>query len=242
MGVNHGSETSRGGGRRPCRRRLVGSATIVDVLYTGTISTGLDVTGVFGVANTSLTGDSFSVSFVFDTTKGATSSSPDRNNVYASGNSSPALSAVITISGHSVSIGVPNYYGDIYGYSNGVYSEQFHEASRVTNGNISTDSHVTASISNSDATLPVGIIGPPTYTVKPPDTVGGFFQIDTHNNNTGAGQFAWGRLTPLTLTVSASVPEPSTWSMMLLGFVGLGLAARRAARRKVDSESPARSF
>jgi PEP-CTERM motif len=30
-------------------------------------------------------------------------------------------------------------------------------------------------------------------------------------------------------TISAAVPEPSTWAMMLLGFLGLGLMARRRA-------------
>jgi hypothetical protein len=31
--------------------------------------------------------------------------------------------------------------------------------------------------------------------------------------------------------VLGSVPEPATWSMMLLGFVGLGFAGHRARRR-----------
>ena len=31
--------------------------------------------------------------------------------------------------------------------------------------------------------------------------------------------------------VAGSVPEPSTWAMMALGFVALGFAGRRAARR-----------
>lgn len=31
----------------------------------------------------------------------------------------------------------------------------------------------------------------------------------------------------------SSVPEPSTWAMMLLGFIGLGFAARRQAKKKV---------
>jgi PEP-CTERM motif len=32
-------------------------------------------------------------------------------------------------------------------------------------------------------------------------------------------------------SVTSSVPEPSTWAMMLLGFVGLGFAFRRARRK-----------
>ena len=31
-----------------------------------------------------------------------------------------------------------------------------------------------------------------------------------------------------------AVPEPATWAMMLLGFVGIGTAVRRTARRNPD--------
>jgi PEP-CTERM motif len=34
-----------------------------------------------------------------------------------------------------------------------------------------------------------------------------------------------------------AVPEPSTWAMMLLGFAGLGMAGRRAARKRVAAAS-----
>jgi hypothetical protein len=33
--------------------------------------------------------------------------------------------------------------------------------------------------------------------------------------------------------IQSSVPEPSTWAMMLLGFAGLGLAGYRNGRRKI---------
>ena len=33
------------------------------------------------------------------------------------------------------------------------------------------------------------------------------------------------------LTVAGTVPEPSTWAMMLLGFAGLGFAGYRASRK-----------
>jgi hypothetical protein len=37
---------------------------------------------------------------------------------------------------------------------------------------------------------------------------------------------------PIETESVTSAPEPSTWALMLLGFVGLGLAARRQARRR----------
>ena len=33
---------------------------------------------------------------------------------------------------------------------------------------------------------------------------------------------------------AAAVPEPATWAMMLVGFAGIGLAARRRSRRTVQ--------
>lgn len=48
-----------------------------------------------------------------------------------------------------------------------------------------------------------------------------------------AGIYVYGE--PITfrdpIQTAANAPEPSTWAMMLLGFVGLGFAARRRARR-----------
>jgi hypothetical protein len=38
-------------------------------------------------------------------------------------------------------------------------------------------------------------------------------------------------------TVGAGVPEPATWAMMLLGFLGLGATLR--AHRRADRELPA---
>jgi hypothetical protein len=50
----------------------------------------------------------------------------------------------------------------------------------------------------------------------------------TYNDNTGS------------LAVTASVPEPSTWAMMLLGFAGLSFAGyRRAVRKSGTAAQPA---
>jgi hypothetical protein len=44
----------------------------------------------------------------------------------------------------------------------------------------------------------------------------------------------------LSITDAASVPEPATWAMMLLGFAGIGLALRRRTRA-AGAAKPARS-
>jgi hypothetical protein len=40
--------------------------------------------------------------------------------------------------------------------------------------------------------------------------------------------------------VSSDVPEPSTWAMMLLGFIGLGVRGWRASRRRIGLAGPRR--
>jgi PEP-CTERM motif-containing protein len=40
----------------------------------------------------------------------------------------------------------------------------------------------------------------------------------------------------------ASVPEPSTWAMMLIGFAGIGFAGYRRSRRRVRVEYAVRNF
>lgn len=39
------------------------------------------------------------------------------------------------------------------------------------------------------------------------------------------------------ITVTAAVPEPSTWAMMILGFVGLGMVAYRRDRRAAPAHN-----
>ena len=57
-----------------------------------------------------------------------------------------------------------------------------------------------------------------TYTSLPPPGNAGF---------QGIGDEGWG-----IEGVTVSVPEPSTWAMMLTGFVGLGSAGFRASRKR----------
>jgi PEP-CTERM motif len=37
---------------------------------------------------------------------------------------------------------------------------------------------------------------------------------------------------PLVITLSTAVPEPSTWALLIIGFAGMGLAARRTMLKK----------
>ncbi len=65
------------------------------------------------------------------------------------------------------------------------------------------------------------------FATTPGDTY--TYSFDYSNNITGFGA------TPSQLVVTASsVPEPSTWAMLLIGFAGLGFASYRARRYAVS--------
>lgn len=61
---------------------------------------------------------------------------------------------------------------------------------------------------------------------------GGTFKLDIHDVLLTTSLFNRTDTDPLTgtITISAAVPEPSTWAMMILGFAGLGFLAHRRRR------------
>jgi hypothetical protein len=59
---------------------------------------------------------------------------------------------------------------------------------------------------------------------------GGPLSTITNDVSSQTGAFGW-NLTAGSLRETVVVPEPSTWAMMLLGFVGLGFAGYRASRK-----------
>ena len=180
---------------------------IVYVTYTGTVGIGYDQTGVFGPANTSLSGDPYTVTYTFDTTKGVTYSSPGENYALggygsATGQPSPSLGAVVTINGHSVSIGGMDFgqiqagagrfvYDDARDYF--IYNADTHLYNIVYNGILSPD-----------GMIPPSITTPYTYIVTGSDQAYGLIQIQTHSNQNGDLILADGNLTPTSITVTTS--------------------------------------
>jgi hypothetical protein len=93
-------------------------AALITVTVTGTVSSGIDVTGVFGPADTNLTGQNFTLVMTFDDTLG-TESLPQNNGIPpcgsenmgttpATGSSglSPGTGAVLTIGGGTYVFGM----------------------------------------------------------------------------------------------------------------------------------------
>jgi PEP-CTERM motif len=207
------------------------AAAIVNVTYTGTVYDGYDQSGLFGPAGSGLAGSSYKATYTFNTSLGSLSSGPTSNLNYggsSTGFASPLIGGSVTINGQSVAM--PRGYSDsMYGYNDGVLSEQFHlgSYSNFVAGSVYQLDLNYNYIVNSLATLPADVITPFVHTVGAGDSHYGYFQRITFDYNAGVfteNTVAYANIT--TLAVSG-VPEPSTWMLMILGFAGLGFAARR---------------
>jgi len=205
-------------------------AEIVNVTYTGTVADGTNSGGVFG-AQSNLTGDSFVLKFVFDlSTPGAQTYS---NYSFAgsiingadggrgTGFTSPGLSVSLTINGITQSF-VPTTNAQIFGVKEVNDSYQLHIGSGY-NAETGTSGVVQASVMNFQSLVPLTIDKPFTYTVQPGDLTANEFDFGNNSGSAG-GEFTFVNVTE---TIPGAVPEPSTWTLMLLGFAGIGFMAYR---------------
>jgi hypothetical protein len=214
------------------------SAAIVNVTYTGTVSSGFDTTGVFGPANSSLTGDPYTTAYTFDTTIGFIYSSPDINATIGGYGSatfqpSPSLGGVVTINGHSATIG-GSYFGEIYGLNDGITSQTYHDVRDFFLYDPTTyDYNIMYNrIYSSSTLIPKSITTAYEYTVTGDDFAYGVVQFDHYSNPSGQLNYAIANLSPETITVSIpAVPEPATLSRFATGVSIIGLLARRKKRK-----------
>jgi hypothetical protein len=208
------------------------SATFVNVTYQGTVTGDFDETGIFGTAfaKNNLVGQSYTAKFVFDTSLGQSTFFTDVYQEISGGAGtsypSPLISATVTVG--STTVSVPGTYGQlkIEHFDSGV-GEQFHFAQKHESDGVQTyDIHSVAYVFRSDGSVPSSLTGPFTY--EP--TSGGFMEYKINNYYVQTGQiiqYTYVDANVSSLTVTSGVPEPSTWAMMMLGFVGVGFVAYR---------------
>jgi hypothetical protein len=202
------------------------SATIVTVVYTGTVYEGYDRTGIFGAAGGDLAGDSYVARYVFDTTQGLHFGPTSSFGGSYYGALTPVVSASVTINGHFASLN-GTWSGVIDAESFGFFANAEEHS---INNDIEIGKHSINIIYSLSYTDPV--INPFTYLVKKTDLTEaeiGFFNYDYVSQK--YAQNASAHATLNTLTVSTGVPEPSTWALLLLGFAGLGFAGHRHAKQ-----------
>jgi hypothetical protein len=212
-------------------------ANITTVTYTGTVASGTDGTGVFGVAGANLAGDAFTAVFtVNDSVSDELYSSPNLTNLFGGTqdkNQSP-VSAAITIGGQTLAIS-GSYYGQAWQstLASGE-AELFRQAADVgDNGSVNYDVNLWSKIFS--YINPVATVAdynqPESYTVQTGDFGQGSLTDIQTSDATGATVVdVTASLDTTSVTIASvvsAVPEPATWGMLTLGVGMIGFAVRR---------------
>lgn len=215
------------------------AAAPTTVTVTGTVMSGIDAGGQFGMAGASLAGRPFSAIFTIDQAAGSTLNETATSSYLAGMGAASPISAVLTIGSASFRFA---------GSQNGLV--------RVTDaaGNGGTDSAMffvddtdLSQKPNDNTLLSLGfdtlrnVLSSPGFTavavsdLNLSDNAKGVVKIANRDATTGA--FGTPTVADLSIetiraTVTSPVPEPATWAMMVAGFAMAGVALRR---RRVDA-------
>lgn len=221
------------------------------ITYTGTVTSGFDYDGLFGAANTSLTGQAFTTVYTLTAPlPGAAEGIGSGYSITAGGTlygvPSP-LSGEITINSFSQLVG-GNYQGEAAQYdemgSPPGYDKISHYALDKTinglmidNGNIYNyiKSHVNNIVNSSNYTDHLN------YSAQEYDDSYGNFSFYTQVYDPDINQYtphqrASGNLraTSVTIAMVTPVTEPATWAMMIAGFGFIGGAMRQRRKTTVS--------
>lgn len=215
------------------------AAAPTTVTVTGSVMSGVDAGGQFGVAGASLAGRPFSAIFTIDQATGSTLSETATSSYLAGMAAASPISAVLTIGDASYRF-AGSYNGmvrvtDAAG-NGGTDSAQFF----VDDTDLSQKPNDNTLLSLGFDTLR-NVLSSPAFgavTVSDlslADNAKGVLKIANRDGTTGA--FGAPTVADLSVnTISASVmspvPEPATWAMMVAGFAMAGVALRR---RRVDA-------
>lgn len=208
------------------------NANPVTVIYQGSVSDGIDYSGVFGTPSADLTGAHFTAVYTIDRSLPnlVTSYPPhyseiDGGSLY--GFSVAAINATLTING--VTIAMPGVVqGSAFNAVNVGYSQIYDIAyDDFDNGVDYSHTGIWTTVKNDtglDDFLPSYDFATPfTHVVRASDTAQGVFWAYSYDSTTGVWIAAQADLVPTSVTV---VPEPAMWLMLMAGFGVLGTALR----------------
>lgn len=214
------------------------AAAPTTVTVTGSVMSGIDAGGQFGMAGASLAGRPFSAIFTIDQAAGSTLSETATSSYLAGIGAASPISAVLTIGAASYRF-AGSYSGivrvtDAAG-NGGTDSAQFF----VDDTDLSQKPNDNTLLSLGFDTLR-NVLSSPGFTavavsdLKLSDNAKGMVKIA---NRDATGAFGTPTVADLSIdtiraTVTSPVPEPATWAMMVAGFAMAGVALRR---RRVDA-------
>jgi hypothetical protein len=199
------------------------TAAVKTATYSGTVDQGLDTTGVFGPANTSLAGASYIAIFTYDRTLGSSNTISTSSGGSLFGTNSPIISASLTINNITWNIagGADDFVRTIVGTE-----VEHHVSSQKIVGVVTQKDQLTYRGFPPTAPASLDTNVAPVFAGG-----GGSFNIRTQNNFTNAimvnaqGSFAGDAI--YSVDDVAAVPEPASWAMLIAGFGLTGAALRR---------------
>ena len=227
-------------------------AAVVPVTLTGTSENINDVTGVFGRSGARIIDRPFTETFMIDTSVGVfgspTPTSASYNSIFDPPSGPYAVSASLTIDGHSVSTQGDDYSSafitpgsslssttyqlssddKVAGLPESSFDQEF--SLELDGTNLPTTLTQSAQLTGTGDTSTSPFV---LQTAGGPVTVYNSFIDDLDDANGNVLIDAQGTLDPTSITIGAvsAAPEPSTWALMLAGIVGIGLTLRRARRK-----------
>jgi hypothetical protein len=195
-----------------CIVALPAWATVVDVNITGTVETGSDASGVFGVAGASLAGDDFSIAYVFDTSLASPSSTNTNvfgGSIFSPPINSPVVSSSITINGITLNLN-GNGYGQMQLINTGLALDMDY-VSDGTTGDLNSDIVVPPTTASVTTAFDVPLFG----------TGNAFLEYGTISANLSP--------TAYSAEIVGATPLPAAVLLFGSGLLGLGALIRRAS-------------
>jgi len=193
-----------------------------EMVFQGTVWSGTDVSGLFGVANADLANDTYTATYTYDPTLGNSVKSPGVTIDGGSSKStkrttvlSPILSASITIDGvtYNLPSNSPLYYGYLETTSNSIYPTIADFCPSISCGNM--ELYNTLNVASSPDLTTLG-----SYSVSEDDSGAGFFIGEGDDIN----------LAPTSVEIGV-MPLPGASSLLIAGLSTMLLFGQLFVRR-----------